>query len=507
MTLATQLSIYKDIIPGYRIQALSGMQSDTRISKDVRKLRSFEQSLVAGYQSYVKELSCLARTPEDDMSSIAISCACALLKAVPHFNFRGELLQILTTKLSFRKVDDSFVRCREAICHLFQTDEEGTPSLDATMLLTKMMKTRHYRVDESVLNTFLHLRLLSEFSQRASQTRVDAPSADLSRGAKKLTQKKTFRTKRERKLAKEQKAVAKEMKEADASVSHEERERMQAETLKSVFVTYFRILKLRIPTLMGAVLEGLAKYAHLINQDFFGDLLEALKDLVRLSDLADPDSDDPLDDTPLLRDPSRESLLCIITAFALLQGQAISLSNLTPTITTLNLDLHFFIDHLHSTLVPLSLDPDIERTSRSLHLPDPNAHSLTTTTTTTTTTKKINHTTTIVLLLRCLTHTLTPPPPTPSRAVPPTRLLLFSKTLATMALHLPEKSSLAVLHLLQRVAKLQGKKIAPLWRTEERTGRQGEVGGVWEGELLRLHYSEGVRDAVRSLESVIAAVK
>jgi nucleolar complex protein 3 len=54
---------------------------------------------------------------------------------------------------------------------------------------------------------------------------------------------------------KEEKALQKDMDQADANVFHEERDRMQSECLKSVFATYFRILKLRIPHLMGAVLE------------------------------------------------------------------------------------------------------------------------------------------------------------------------------------------------------------------------------------------------------------
>merc|ERR1712169_54527 len=124
---------------------------------------------------------------------------------------------------------------------------------------------------------------------------------------------------------KEQKALDKDLQQADALVSHEERERMQSETLKLVFATYFRVLKARVPQLMGAVLEGLAKYAHLINQDFFGDLLEALKDLVRYADKdaegeGDEEQEDEEDDTPD-RNLTREALLCTVTAYALLAGQ------------------------------------------------------------------------------------------------------------------------------------------------------------------------------------------
>ena len=43
------------------------------------------------------------------------------------------------------------------------------------------------------------------------------------------------RSKKERKVAKERKVVEKDMAEADASVSYEERDKMQSETLKMVF--------------------------------------------------------------------------------------------------------------------------------------------------------------------------------------------------------------------------------------------------------------------------------
>lgn len=264
LALATQLAVYKDVIPGYRIRPLSEEDMETKVSKEVRKLRAYEQALVGGYQAYIRELAKLAqsgKTSKDggpSLATVAIACVCNLLVSVPHFNFRGELLKILVGKMSTRKVDADFVKCRETIETLFQNDEDGTPSLDAVALMTKMMKGRGYRVDESVLNTLLHLRLLSEFSWKASTNHVDRPSKGEEEGPK-LKQKKVFRTKKERKMLKERKAVEKEMVQADATVSHEERDRMQAETLKLVFVTYFRILKMRSPNLMGAVLEGLAR--------------------------------------------------------------------------------------------------------------------------------------------------------------------------------------------------------------------------------------------------------
>src|SRR5690242_10551120 len=514
LALATSVTIFKDLIPGYRIRPMAEDAMTEKVSREVKKLRQFEQKLVSGYETYVKHLAvlCKASGSSDEqkagLATVAISCACNLLTSVPHFNFRGELLKIMVGKLSTRRVDADFVRCREALEKLFEEDEDGNVSLDAVTLLTKMMKAKHYNFDESVLNAFLHLRLLSEFHKKASYNSVDKDEEDVN--GKKLKQKREFRTKRLRKELKEKKAIAKEMKEADAAVSHEERDRMQAETLKMVFVCYFRILKARSPKLMGAVLEGLARYAHLINQDFFGDILEALRDIIATAELSaadvsedeDAESDDDDNEVPE-RNLSRESLLCVITAFALLEGQ-----DVLKQASTLKLDLTFFITHLYRTLHPVSLNADIELSSKSLHLPEPRTpqpHQPATT-------NKINVQTTIVLLIRSLSSVLLPA--TALRGVPPVRVAAFTKQLMSIALQLPEKSCTALLGLLNRVSKAHGKKVAPLWNTEERRGDgvfdalKPEFEGsnafaatVWEGELLRKHYSPTVQEALKGIEA------
>lgn len=572
LALATQMAVYKDVIPGYRIRPLSQGDREEKVSKDIRHLRSFEQSLIHSYQIYLKDLATCAKRGLGDnpeakagVRAVAISCACALILAVPHFNFRGELLKILVGQLSGRSLNSAnFVKCHDTLIELFQSDDDGVASLDAVSLLTKMIKARNFQVDESVLSLFLHLRLLAEFSSKASQNRIDKNDPDDQSHRKKLKAKREFRTKKQRKLLKEQKAVEKDFKEADAVVSHEERDKMQAETLKMVFVTYFRILKARTPHLMGAVLEGLAKYAHLINQDFFGDLLEALKDLIRDTDRASLDArdqEDILEDTTenhhdtqatdihissqQLRNPpdtTRETLLCITTAFALLEGQ-----DAARSATALNLDLTFFTQHLYKLLPTLAVHPDLELSSKTPRLPDPDDTTTTTTTSSTSSNPptssssttpptassaaKINIHHPSALLLRSLASALTP------RSTPPTQLAAFTKHLHTSSLHFPEKTTRGAVALLTALAKHQGAKIGSLWRSEERKGDGvwdpylavgGDVGGmgmgmvghgkgearwgnpfastVWEGELLRLHYAPEVREGVRGLEKVVGRI-
>jgi nucleolar complex protein 3 len=514
LCMATQLAIYRDIIPGYRIRPVSKEELKQKLSKDVRKMRNFEQMLVGGYHEYVRSLTRAAKKSGDknkeaaSVATVAISCACTLLNTVPHFNFRGDLINILVGRLSIRQYNSDFHKAVECLETLFRDDEDGNASREAVDLLCKMMKSRSYNIHESVLNTFLHLRLLSEFAGRSSSTRTDKNEDE---SAIKQKQKREFRTKKERKRLREVKGVEKEFREADATVSHEERDKNQSEMLKLVFVAYFRVLKQRVPQLMGAVLEGLARYAHLINQDFFGDILEALRELVistEAAELAFAEEDEEAATAP--RNINRESLLCIITAFALLQGQ-----DVVKSVGSLHLDLEFFITHLYKTLLPSSMNPDLELSSKSLRLRDPDGnddeallpqqakH-------------KINVQTTTVLLLRSLSSVLLPPQNV--RSVPPLRLAAFAKQLLTISLQLPEKSCLAMMGLLQQVAKVQGKKIAALWYTEERKGDgvfnpvKEEVEGsnpfattVWEGELLRKHFCPQVRESIVALEKGVVA--
>ena len=515
LALATQAAVYKDVIPGYRIRAYKDEDMGNKVSKDVRKLRQYEQALVSSYQAYVKDLVETAKGKDmsaevTSLRTVAINCACTLLIAVPHFNFRTEILNIIIGQLAARSFSQDFQKCVDTLEAFFEADDDGAPSLEAVSLLGKMMKAKDYRIQERVLNTFFHLRLLTELSAKSSTSKTDKPDEDVY--GKKGKKEWQHRTKKERKLVKERKAVEKDMKEADASVNYEAREKMQSETLKIVFTTYFRILKLRVPGLMGAVLEGLAKFAHLINQDFFGDLLEALKDLVNQAEsalLADSndvsDTEDVSPDNG--RNYTREALLSTQTAFTLLSQQDVSKSA-----SSLSLDLSFFTTHIYRTLYPLSLSPDLELGPKSLHLTDPYTQSQPSQSD-----KKINVLTPSLLLLRVLTSILLP---AHQSSLSPTLLASFTKRLLTTSLQTPEKSTLALLSLLNKVANKHGRKISPLWYTEERKGDgvfRGEAetvestgvwsgGNVWEGEILRMHYCPGVRQAVGEIEASIRGV-
>jgi nucleolar complex protein 3 len=59
LALLTQLAVYKDIIPGYRIRPLTALEEETQVSRDVKKMREYEKALLSNYELYLKDLNVL----------------------------------------------------------------------------------------------------------------------------------------------------------------------------------------------------------------------------------------------------------------------------------------------------------------------------------------------------------------------------------------------------------------------------------------------------------------
>lgn len=54
--MLSQLAVFKDIIPGYRIRALTDKEKAEKVSQMVQRTRDWEQGLVSVYQNYLRML-------------------------------------------------------------------------------------------------------------------------------------------------------------------------------------------------------------------------------------------------------------------------------------------------------------------------------------------------------------------------------------------------------------------------------------------------------------------
>ncbi|KAG5221664.1 nucleolar complex-associated protein [Salix suchowensis] len=348
----------------------------------VARTREWEQGLVGVYQTYLQSLE----TELKGKSS-----------HVTHFNFRINIMHSVVATLSKKSWDE-----------VFRNDLTGQPSLELVRLLNRMVKERRFNVHPNVLTCLLSLRLKTELGVRASESKADPnePPPKI----KKDKKEQLHLSKKAKKVMKEKKEIEREFREAEAEVDKEER-----------------------------AVTGIAKFAHLVNIDFFKDLMQVLKNLILRTIVKSPSA-------YLIR---LHRLLCIITAFELLSGQG----------EALNLDLSDFVACLYAQILPMSLIPEIESTRTPAK---PNPHHQRT---------PSNKPSTEASLSDLLFHALSIVffnGKTASGGPPPAwRSAAFGKRILSAALHWPSCSALRALEFTQRLLA-KDPKLEALLSTEDR---------------------------------------
>ncbi|PWN38937.1 NOC3p-domain-containing protein [Ceraceosorus guamensis] len=397
--IMSMCAVFTDILPGYRIRPLSEAERREKTNQETTRRREFEQGLVDVYRQYLETCDKVINA-RIALSELALQAMCVLLTRTTHFNYRTNLVRALVSQLSRHGWSKSSEISALALIEVLSKDLSGEISLEVVRLLNRMIKERTYRVNARVLDLLLHLRLRDELGNTRADTQraSKGENADKRKAGKDKAKPKEVRkgkgqhlSKKQVKEMRERAEIDEEMKEANAEVDLEEREKNQTETLKLLFVLYFSILKApSVPgPLLASSLEGLSRFAHRVNVDFFRDLLAVLRAHVvearqhAESDLLPrhplnveeeengPDADsakyDTAEGSEMLRDDqawgagavksrsarrdgAREALHCLVTAYELLSGQG----------EALNIELSDMAGHLYAIMLPLALSPTIE---------------------------------------------------------------------------------------------------------------------------------------------------
>ncbi|XP_067140896.1 nucleolar complex protein 3 homolog [Centruroides vittatus] len=327
LTALSLLEVYDDILPSYQIRALGEGEKSQKMKKETRKLNRFEEGLLRYYKQYLQFLEKAVKAAFGQKSAagrdvyaerrkklglVAIECLCRLLVTHADFNFGANIVRVVVPLAASRN-DEVSEKCCRAICQVFREDKKGHTSLAIVKNTVQLVKSRR-NLRPEVLRTFTSLNPID--------TRADETST---KNAKKMREKLARMSRRERKREKKSKELERELRETEAEENKSERARINSEILKRIFLIYFRVLKDSTGSkLLTPVLEGLSKFAYLINVEFFDDLmneLHALPDRVRLSDV--------------------EILHCLHTVFVVLSGQG----------SALNVDPQRFFVRLYETLL------------------------------------------------------------------------------------------------------------------------------------------------------------
>ncbi|XP_068320439.1 nucleolar complex-associated protein 3 isoform X2 [Pyrus communis] len=352
--LLSLLAVFKDIIPGYRIRLPTEKELEMKVSKDVKKMRLYESTLLSVYKAYLQKLAALEKQPS--FQHVAFRCICTLLEAAPHFNFRESLLGVVIRNIGS---PDDVVRklCCSTVKSLFTNEgkHNGEATVEAVRLIANHVKAQNCQLHPDSLEVFLSLSFDEDLG-RAARDEKFKPQSKKSKKKKhyeEARQQKENEKKRSRQelLAKTREEVVADYKAVAFAPDVMERRGMQTETLSAVFEIYFRILKHTMQSaarseanagsstgaaephpLLAPCLKGLGKFSHLIDLDFMGDLINYLKKLAS----AGSDSENTSKCLTV-----SERLHCCIVAFKVMR------SNLDA----LNVDLQDFFVQLYNIIL------------------------------------------------------------------------------------------------------------------------------------------------------------
>ncbi|CAI9736204.1 complex 3 homolog [Octopus vulgaris] len=328
--MITLMEIFKDIVPGYKIRKLTEKEQQQKMSKEFKVLHSFEESLLKSYKHYLEYLWSVVSQPKDDstlsqtklndkkvMKEVATQCLCKLLVSCYHFNFRSELISFVVPCMNLFNKVSSNAAC-EAVKEVFKIDKLGAASLEIVKGIEDLVKKKISLVKPKVLSTLLSLKIKE----------IDIAQAKSKAEKEKHKQKLLKMSRRERKREKQMERLQNELLETKASEDKKKKLEYNTRVIQHVFATYVRILK-KSPdsALVTVVLEGLTKFAHFVNIDYFEDLFSTLKSMIASQSLT-----------------LQQTIQCTLTAFMILSGQG----------NVLNIDPVHFYKYFYHRIISLN---------------------------------------------------------------------------------------------------------------------------------------------------------
>ncbi|XP_011170713.2 nucleolar complex protein 3 homolog [Solenopsis invicta] len=395
LAMVSLLEIFKDLLPSYSILQIS--QEGIKLKKDTLALQNYEAILLRFYKGYLQRLEKLSKIlkkkkgntqsvneREIQLGETAVSCMCELLTIHPYFNFSVNIANYLLPLLDNKRnsVREKIAQCFSKI---FKEDKRGQLSLTIVRKLNQYIKSRKHSVHPEVIAVLLALRI--------KDVNLDKEKEDETKQKKLMSHKQRILalSRRERKKSKKLEEVEKEMLETKAEENKQVKHKILTEITGIVFTIYFRILK-QAPNskVLSVCLEGLAKFAHCININFYQDLVCAIDRLIEEDNLG-----------------LREQLHCVQCIFTILSGQAVAL----------NIDPHRFYVHLYKNILKVHCGRTHAETETVLQT-----------------------------LLQILIHQ--------RKRITQTRTIAFVKRISTLALQSQHNATLGTLGIIKQVMQL-----------------------------------------------------
>lgn len=290
LTILTESQLYKDIAPSYKIRLVTEKEADIKVSKDVARLRKFEETLLSRYQRFVKSCISTCRwrsgggketSATRDMIRVrraACKALAELIRALPHFN---EAHAIATTVCALTMDREEEIRKQSAnSLHevLSNAHRASGSTLDVCVLIAKTLASsavgKVRAAPEEVVVPLTSIQFSGFPRLPTSDKKKNEP-----------VKSKRFKKKRRRKPEKEdgvdEAELERDLREGDAEATPQELYNARKSLLNSVCHAYFNII--RAASLSAEAVEPGSNEGRLRQRKSPPALSPALKGLLRIS--------------------------------------------------------------------------------------------------------------------------------------------------------------------------------------------------------------------------------
>ncbi|KAG5464747.1 hypothetical protein LSCM4_00188 [Leishmania orientalis] len=267
--LNEECTILCDVIPSYRIS--STLESEDgggqRKQKEVYNVQKLEHEILTQYTHFLQLLRKLSRKSHPEQQALGSRLCAQLVKSsAPEFNHADTLLSLAIDFANCKSVRVA-QPCQTALAELLDGQKVSDTTEHIVGALLRIVRKRSYAMNPKLLNLLLHVRVAM----------VDVHREDLAEEKAK-----------NKRLKKEDKELARQLQKSKARRDRAEIAAKQTRIVHRIFVIYLRVIEasktcslVHQTKILAPTLEGLVKFAPLVNVELYQQLMEALKDLVK----------------------------------------------------------------------------------------------------------------------------------------------------------------------------------------------------------------------------------
>ncbi|KAG5465484.1 hypothetical protein CUR178_00189 [Leishmania enriettii] len=267
--LNEECAILCDVIPSYRIS--STLESEDgggqRKQKEVYNVQKLEHEILTQYTHFLQLLRKLSRKSHPEQQALGSRLCAQLVKSsAPEFNHADTLLSLAIDFANCKSVRVA-QPCQTALAELLDGQKVSDTTEHIVGALLRIVRKRSYAMNPKLLNLLLHVRVAM----------VDVHREDLAEEKAK-----------NKRLKKEDKELARKLQKSKARRDRAEIAAKQTRIVHRIFVIYLRVIEasktcslVHQTKILAPTLEGLVKFAPLVNVELYQQLMEALKELVK----------------------------------------------------------------------------------------------------------------------------------------------------------------------------------------------------------------------------------